>query len=796
MLLLYAHPCRAQSAITADTLTEAHVRAAIDAIVDDLYQRKHATRFWDPEKAPPGTSTKQGGGYTALTVLALLYAGQSYQDPRLHDAIDYLAAYEMEGTYAVSLRCAVWAKLPPKFEPNLRKDAQWLLDGFSTTAAGWTYEQQPNTTRRDNSITQYGALALWEAAQRGVEIDRRLWQMLEKRFIDMQMPDGGWNYTGREGDNFAGPSTGSMTAAGLATLFIIQDLLHAHEDVNLRQRGGDPAYKQAMQRGMQWMDDRFRADDNPGASRYLYYYLYGVERVGLASGYKSFGARDWFREGAAVVINQLCEWDPATQTMRVHKRIGGRGNSSYITVRHLSFALMFLCRGQSPVAFNKLRLDGARWDNRPRDVANLAAWLTRQTERELTWQIVDLDDGPERWLDAPLLYLASDEPLPFIRDLDVDARAFVREARRFIAQRAAGELPMDATPPQRPDVPELDRLKRYLDRGGMLLACAEGSGKAFARSVETAGSLMYPQYDWEPLPDDHPAFNLYEEVNGRRPRLKRLSNGVRDLIILASSGDLPRTFQSGDAKRIHEVHTVANLYFQRSEMNRARPRIAAHGESLPHDLGRDGSIRIVRALHIGNWKPEPLALPMLAAHLRAQHGIEIDISDAPLGALHTLDPTPALVWLSGIDAPTFTEAQLDSMQQYVNRGGTILVETPGGRGVFAEKAEEALAALFNRPITLLRDYPIITGVGLAGGEDCTTVRYRPFALQTFGALETKPRLRCLLLDDRPAVIFSRDDFSHALLDQPCWGISGYTRDAAAQLLGNLVQVCAKATATN
>lgn len=475
----------------------------------------------------------------------------------------------------------------------------------------------------------------------------------------------------------------------------------------------------------------------------------------------------------------------------MHQRIGGRGNSSYITVRHLSFALMFLSRGQSPVAFNKLRLDDARWDNRPRDVANLAAWLTRQTERELAWQIVDLDEAPERWLDAPMLYLASDEALPFIRDLDVDARRFVREARQFIAQRAAGEIPMDAPPPQRPDVPELNRLKRYLDRGGMLLACAEGSGKAFARSVETAGSLMYPQYDWEALPDDHPAFNLYEEVTGRRPRLKRLSNGVRDLIILASTGDLPRTFQSGDAKRITYVHTVANLYFQRSEMNRARPRIAVHGDPLPSGLGRDGSIRITRALHTGNWKPEPLALPMLAAHLRTEHELEIDISDAPLGALHTLDPAPALVWLSGLDQLTFTEAQLASMQQYVNAGGTVFIETPGGRGDFTEKAEETLAAHLSQPIQLLREHPVITGNGLAGGVNCATVQYRPYALQTFGTLETKPRLRCLMIDDRPAVIFSRDDLSHALLDQPCWGISGYTRDAAAHLLSNLVQHAAK-----
>ena len=107
-------------------------------------------------------------GYTALTVLALLTAGQTYQDPRLRDAVDFLADFGMEGTYAVSLRAGVWARLPRKYATNLSKDTQWLLDGFSDQAGGWDYVQDPRTGYRDNSIRQFGALALWEAAKRGL----------------------------------------------------------------------------------------------------------------------------------------------------------------------------------------------------------------------------------------------------------------------------------------------------------------------------------------------------------------------------------------------------------------------------------------------------------------------------------------------------------------------------------------------------------------------------------------------------------------------------------------------------
>ena len=134
----------AQEAITADTLTDEHVQKAIAAIVEELYDRKHPTRFWEPAR-PPSSESKQIGGYTALTVLALLYAGQTYQDPRLRDAITSLEQLGMDGTYAVAVRANIWAMLPPMFHEFLITDTRWLIDGFSEKAGGWTYRQTPNT---------------------------------------------------------------------------------------------------------------------------------------------------------------------------------------------------------------------------------------------------------------------------------------------------------------------------------------------------------------------------------------------------------------------------------------------------------------------------------------------------------------------------------------------------------------------------------------------------------------------------------------------------------------------------
>ncbi len=64
--------------------------------------------------------------------------------------------------------------------------------------------------------------------------------------------------------------------------------------------------------------------------------------------------------------------------------------------------------------------------------------------------------------------------------------------------------------------------------------------------------------------------------------------------------------------------------------------------------------------------------------------------------------------------------------------------------------------------------------------------YRPFAFEVFSARETRPRLRAIFVDGEPRVLFSREDISHGLLDQPVWGVAGYSPESARNLLGNIL----------
>ncbi|HWB19316.1 MAG TPA: hypothetical protein VG711_03370 [Phycisphaerales bacterium] len=765
---------------SSTTVSDARVQKAIDAIVQELYARKDAARFWEPATVPVGESPRQTGGHTALVVWALLHAGQSYQDERLQDVVAGLENMQMQGTYAISVRCNVWAMLPDKFKPMLQNDAQWLMDSFSDSCGGWDYVRNPNAERQDNSLRQFGALALWEASKRGVEVDRRIWKSIEQALIKCQLSDGGWNYSGE------GPATGSMTAAGLASLYITQGELHSREFESLDSRKPEPE-KIAMDQGLEWLNDHFSVEKNPGKDTYFYYYLWGIERVGLASGRKRFGGADWYAEGAGQIITRLCEVDSHGDVEIRTDDAGERDHT--IKTDDLAMGLLFLSRGRVPVADCKLVIEDQRCENRPLDADHFAGKIAEGLEQNVNWQLVTLTNPIDDWLDAPFVYFASDKPLQcLVKDgKTIDVMGYVRAVRQYMAKRATTDHPSQLKPPIRPQVPEASIVKNYLDRGGMLLAVNEGGSQRFAESVEKLGLLMYPQYEWRVLEPTHWAYSLHEPVTSRRPILKGLSNGVRDLIIIWQGPDLAKTLQSGTDQAHSSVPTAMNLFLYASEKGRVRPRLRITEPQRTQKNAPERSVRIVRAIHAGNWKPEPQAIDRFADWILVSRNIHVEIADEPLGDIGTMNDGMTLAMICGTEAAEFSAAQRNALAEFLHSGGVAVFENSGGSGAFTKSCADMFHEFSADGLTPLGQSPIVTGKGLPTGVNASRCDYRPFTLETLGKRETSPRLTGMNVGEHGLLIVSAEDLSQALLDQPCWGVNGYTTESARILLGNIVE---------
>ena len=122
-----------------------------------------------------------------------------------------------------------------------------------------------------------------------------------------------------------------------------------------------------------------------------------MEWVGQLSGERLFSEHDWFVGGAEELIRSQ---DEDTGEWR---GVFSERESTIAT----SFALMFLCRGRSPVLIQKARHGpGDDWTNDPDDVRNLVRSVARDWKLPLNWQVVDLDSATVgELLLAPILFL-------------------------------------------------------------------------------------------------------------------------------------------------------------------------------------------------------------------------------------------------------------------------------------------------------------------------------------------------------------------------------------------------------
>jgi len=705
------------TAMASAQVTDAQVEAGINKLKAYLYRTQNNAGHWDaPQPGQGHVAGTNHGGQTALITYALLTAGESYQSPKLRRAIEFLSRVDMQGTYAVAARAHVWSHLPPQFGDKLRDDLYWLQQAaHPVETGGISFRYRRDSKDWDNSAAQYGVLGMWEAAKRDLPVSRADWLGFEKHALATQHDSGAWSYGAHNNDERT-----SMTTAGLAMLYITQDYLH-NQDFRTPGRARKHPLRAAIDRGLGWLDEHYEPGVNVNGN-HQHYTMYGIERVGIASGRKYLGGKDWYRTGARWILDH-----PGTGT-------------------NAAFSLLFLERGRVPVFINKLEIPEYDWNNRPSDAARLTAWVSDTVEQQMNWQIVPIGVDPVDWLDAPILYLA-------------------------------GHKPLDLTAEQE------QKIKRYIDLGGMLITAADSGSSTFTQSVRQMLKRLYPKYELNTVDPQDELLNVVFRFGANRLNVQSIHNGVRHLAIHIPR-DVSWTLHSASHADPTPWQLFTNAYYYATEKGRVRNRLDEHflarrkAEPAP-------KLTLARAKYDGNWNPEPLAWQVQANFMHNASRVEVDVTEAPLDKLPNPANTP-FVHVVGTEAVTFTDSQIQSIQHYVEAGGVILFENAGGMGRFAEST----VAMLNRAFPDERIRPIadsssiITGKPL-GGYDIATIDYRAYALLRMGQVDF-PRLLAMNVDDRPRILISSEDLTYAMLDQPVWGVFGYASDSAHRLMTNLL----------
>ncbi|MCS7305309.1 MAG: DUF4159 domain-containing protein [Thermoguttaceae bacterium] len=757
-------------------ITPEMVREAIQRGVNYLKNTQNPDGSW-------GDWPLQPGARTSLCTLALLNAGLKPSEPTIQKALANLRKIRPDSTYAISLQTMVLCLAEPLRDlPLIRDNVAMLLriqkqDGPRKGA--WAY--RAGLGEGDNSNSQFAILALYEADRVGVRFPERNWRLAKAYWEDCQNPDGSWGY-------YKGvPGTGSMTCAGIASLVICNEVL-AQPNVAYDPTTGrilccqvSESASDAIQRGLAWLSRPgvFAVSHNPGSRQWLFYYLYGLERVGRMTGRRFFGQHDWYREGC----EQLVLRDPPDGLSGFWRGGGYAENDPLIAT---SLALLFLSKGRRPTLLAKLQYrSDPDWNRHPNDVAKLTRYVEPRWGLDLTWQSVDIRSASvEDLLQCPVLFMSG----------SLDPRPASPEAIDQLA----------------------DKLRAYLERGGFLWAEANCTGQEFDQGFRSLVQRIFPEpeYRLRLLPPEHPIWRAEETVDPKYHRpILGVEFGCRTSLIyfpphpaespgpslsclweLSQPGrpsSLPAAVQNQiDAALSIGINVLAyatNRELKPKEYYLRRPEIGGSKDNLVR-----GRLAIASLRHPGGCTAAPRALRSLLETLHQElklrvpsDPVELALTDEALFDYH-------LLFMHGRSAFRLTPAERDQLRIFLERGGTLFANAICGSQAFVDSFRQEMALLF--PKTPLERVPPNDPLWTPafGGFDLKTVSRRDPQPSTSGGKlraairQTPPSFEGIKIDNRWAVLFSPYDLSCALEKHDSLECFGYRRDDAVRIAINVI----------
>ncbi|MBI5723530.1 MAG: DUF4159 domain-containing protein [Planctomycetes bacterium] len=721
-----------------------------------------APLFWGREFGTRNDNHNCKIGATAIVLYALMEKGLTFQNEKIAKGLKWLADNpdSDEGkftTYAISFRCQAWLRAwkqardsdkaaASRYRKLLEADvAKYLPDKDKQFNGGYWYYMKSSRLAdpryADPSNSQYGVLAVWAGYRANMEIPKDYWDKVLKYWMPLQKPDGGWSY--ESGEN----STYTMTAAGIASLFVCIDALMGDKFIKCNV----PTEYAPVKKGLDWYIANFRnvISQRPVGSQdgEFFYGLYGIERIGLASGYKYFGDADWYKLGSVRILNLQAQ--------------DGSWTSHWGPDIASSYAMLFLIRGQHGVIFNRLEYDGD-WNNRPRALANFCRWAENIYEQEVNWQIITLKSNVGEWHDAPVLTLTG------------------AKAPKFTDE-------------------DIVKLRTYVNQGGTLFSITEcGGGAAFGKGMKDAYAKMFPKYELTAAGKDHPIFTCQYKLPGV-PAFFIVSNGIRPLAI-HTDADLPvswQTYAAATARMNFEAGANVLMYVTDKHLVNRGSKV------WPEEPAKSPSrtLRVARVRYAGNYDPEPLALQRLGRQMAQQHDLKLDIAMPPAGAPASGPSNSAatglpetgllpselaadvkIAFLTGTGGFKLADQEKQALKKWVDDGGLLVMDAAGASRGFADSAKDLIAELWGADVLL--PLPLDSPVYQLKDMKIDKVKYRRATLTRIGGI-TEPRLLSVLAGDRPKVIVSAEDLTAGLVGYSSWGEDGYMPQSAFEIARNI-----------
>lgn len=258
-------------------------------------------------------------GQTALCIYTFLKCGLDRNHPALRRALAFIEQFRSEETYVLACMLMAYEALgDPALKPRIQ-DLYDLLASHEQRGI-WSYPHshrfpwEDDRGKPDLSNTQFAVLGLRAARKAGIDVPASTWKQILETTLKFQEAPRQVDITSRnrpEGTSTGKMSVagfgyhnntgvfGSMTAAGVSILKICQE--HLGRNLTSQQHR---VVDQAVEAGVNWLADNFTVTANPRHGDWLYYYLYGLERVGAFCKLDRIAGHDWYVEGAKHLVEK------------------------------------------------------------------------------------------------------------------------------------------------------------------------------------------------------------------------------------------------------------------------------------------------------------------------------------------------------------------------------------------------------------------------------------------------------------------------------------------------------------
>lgn len=703
VLLAAAGPLRAE-------VTTQQLNAQIDQLVRLISAQQGGDGSWS---VTGGGLAQYKVGATSLGVLALLAARVPAGDQRIAKGAAWLARHDSPLVYEMSLRCIALSEADPlTYQKQIEQCASFLVQ-CQQNDGGWSYRRQ--TMRSDYSNSQFAVLGLRAAARVGVMIPVAVWRQAYDHYVKGQQTDGSWSYV-RMPRGARGPATGSMTAAGVASVYICALQIHLAEGLCGQYRSDEP-----LRDGLRWLARNFSVVQNPGSGYWHFYYLYALERVGVIAARRQIGDHDWYREGVEYLVGRPQDFT--------------RGANSEPAFLRQCFALMFLAKGGSPVVLQKAMWVGP-WNVRRFDAEFLTQYAGYHFERPLSWQTVDVLSPLEDLLQAPILYVSG------------------------------GGQPgwQDA---------HLRSMKAFMDQGGFMIVEAVNGNAEFDAAFRAAVARLYPDQKMVELPGDHPVYTSFVFIpEEKRIPLYGFNTGFcKRSPFIYSPGDLSCEWDIADFRHFH-FQIGLNLIAYATGMEKLKekldPVVIRQPAVEEARAAGQGAFAVGEIVHTGFWHPHDKAWPRLLGEL--QRRANIDVVPRPRAIrLDEDDPFAAqLLFITGYHGFKLSAQSMESLRQYLKRGGFLFADDFCGSQEFDKAFRELCAQLF--PDAPLKRLPVNHPLFRLGSA-LDKVRYRKPVLEKYPGLD-EPYLEAVTVEDRIVIVYSKFDLFSAIDGLPCTEMMG------------------------